>query len=385
MAARPTTMTSLAVQDAFKVPFVDLGAEHAGYRADLDAAVASVVDTSSFVLGEAVERFEESFAAFCGAKYAVGVDSGFSALELILRAHGIGAGDEVITTANTFVATAAAIDSAGARPVLVDVDPLTHNIDVDAVAAAITTRTRAIIPVHLYGRIAPMEPLMELAARHGLAVFEDACQAHGAIQGGCRAGSIGAAGAFSFYPSKNLGAFGDGGMITTDDGDVAARLRMLRNVGSSQKYIHEMRGFNRRLDTLHAAVLSVKLAHLAGANDRRIKAAATYAAHLADGPVSLPAPAARGEHVYHLYVIETDSRDELAAHLATAGIATGIHYPVPIHLQPGYSWLGYQLGEFPHSENLATRILSLPMFPTIDTGQITHVARSVSEFFDLVV
>lgn len=364
-----------------RVPFVDLAAEHSAYRSELDAAMAEVVDATSFVLGEAVGRFEASFAEYCGTEHAVGVDSGFSALELMLRAYDIGPGDEVITAANTFVATAAAIDSAGATPVLVDVDPITQCITAEAVERVITPRTRAIIPVHLFGRVAHMDELMALAERRGLLVFEDACQAHGARYRGERAGSLGDAAAFSFYPSKNLGAFGDGGMITTDDDAVAERLRLLRNVGSSQKYIHEIRGFNRRLDTIHASVLDVKLSRLDAANEGRRKAAAAYTAFLSELPVTLPAPSEREEHVFHLYVVETADRDELQAHLDERGVSSGIHYPVPIHLQPGYQWLGYRPGDFPVAERLAREILSLPMFPTIEIKQIAYVAQAMDDFF----
>lgn len=364
------------------VPFVDLGAEHRLYRLELDQAIASVVDTSSFVLGDEVEAFERAFASYCGTAHAVGVDSGFSALELILRAYGIGPGDEVITTANTFVATVAAIDCVGARPVLVDVDPETRCIDVDAVAAAITSRTRAVLPVHLFGRIADMVRISELAERHDLVVVEDACQAHGALDDGRRAGSLGHAAAFSFYPSKNLGAFGDGGMVVTDDHEVAATVRMLRNVGSVEKYVHEIRGYNRRLDTIHAAVLGVKLGHLDTANDARRRAAARYSSLLDELPVSVPAVSERPEHVFHLYVIETDRRDELADHLRARGVATGIHYPIPVHLQPAYGWLGYERGAFPVSEQLAGRILSLPMFPTITVTELAYVVRATRAFFE---
>lgn len=364
-----------------EVPFVDLAAEHAPYRARLDAAVADVVDRTAFVLGEEVAAFEEEFAAFCGTAHAVGVDSGFSALELMLRAYAIGPGDEVITVANTFVATVAAIDAVGARPVLVDVDADTQCMSVDALSAAITPRTRAIIPVHLFGRVVPMEPIQALARRHGLLVLEDACQAHGARYRGRRAGALGDAAAFSFYPSKNLGAFGDGGMVTTDDAEVARRVRMLRNVGSREKYIHEIRGFNRRLDTIHAAVLRVKLEHLDTANDRRRDAAAAYSALLGNLPLGLPDPVAFGQHVFHLYVVQTEQRQALQQHLQERGVATGIHYPVPIHLQPGYDWLGYGTGAFPVAERLARQILSLPMFPTLDIGQIAYVAKAMADFF----
>lgn len=366
------------------VPFVDLANEHAPYRDELDAAVAGVVDTCSFVLGSEVAAFEASFAEYCGTAHAIGVDSGFSALELMLRAYDIGPGDEVITTANTFVATAAAIDAVGARPVLVDVDPGTHCMSPEDLAGAVTPRTKAVIPVHLFGRVVPMEPIRAVAERHGLLILEDACQAHGARYRNRRAGALGHAAAFSFYPSKNLGAFGDGGMVTTDDASLAQRIRMLRNVGSAEKYIHEIRGFNRRLDTVHAAVLRVKLERLDTANDRRRDAAAAYSALLGDLPVGLPDPAAFGQHVFHLYVVESERRDELQGFLEEWGVSTGIHYPVPIHLQPGYRWLGYGEGDFPVTERLAREMLSLPMFPTIGISQIAYVVRAMTDYFSRV-
>lgn len=369
------------VRPEMTVPFVDLASEHHRYRHQLDAAVAGVVDASSFVLGEAVERFERSFAAYCSTEHAVGVDSGFSALELILRGYGIGPGDEVITTANTFVATVAAIDATGATPVLVDVDPATHWMDLDQTAAAITAHTRAIIPVHLYGRVGPMDPLLDLARYYGVKVIEDACQAHGAAYRGRRAGSLGDAAAFSFYPSKNLGAFGDGGMIVTDDADLVERLRMLRNVGSTEKYVHAVRGFNRRLDSIHAAVLDIKLGYLDRANEGRRRAAAAYTALLEEAPVTVPAKAEADEHVFHLYVIETLERDGLMRSLGERGISVGIHYPVPVHLQPAYGWLGHGPGDFPVSEALAERIVSLPMFPTISVGQIAYVVKAIERYF----
>jgi dTDP-4-amino-4,6-dideoxygalactose transaminase len=364
------------------VPFVDLVAEHADYRAEIDQAIAAVIDTSSFVLGEAVERFEASYAAYCSTRHAVGVDSGFSALELILRAWGIGPGDEVITTANTFVATAGAIDAAGATPVLVDVDRTTRSIDVDAVDAAVTERTRAIIPVHLYGRVAPMPELLEVADRYGLKVLEDACQAHGARVGGRPAGSWGDAAAFSFYPSKNLGAIGDGGMVVTSDAALADRVRMLRNVGSAEKYVHQVRGFNRRLDSIHAAVLDVKLRRLDSANAARRRAAAAYNSLLEGLELTVPAPYEDEGHVFHLYVVEVARREELLTYLQRRGIATGVHYPIPIHLQPAYAGLGHRPGDFPVSEHLARHILSLPMFPTIESSQVAHVASVVRDFFE---
>ena len=365
---------------ALRVPFVDLTGEHAAYRQELEEAIASVVEDSSFVLGEAVGRFEASFASYCETRHAVGVDSGFSALELILRAWGIGPGDEVITTANTFVATVGAIDATGATPVLVDVDAVSRSIDVDAVEAAVTARTKAIVPVHLFGRMAPMAELQEVADRYGLAILEDACQAHGARMQDRPAGSWGDAAAFSFYPSKNLGAFGDGGMVVTDDAALADRVRLLRNVGSAEKYVHQVRGFNRRLDSIHAAVLDVKLRRLDQANEARRAAAAQYSSLLDGLGLTIPAPFADDEHVFHLYVVEVERREELRTHLEQRGIATGVHYPIPIHLQPAYQGLGYSLGDLPVSERLALHMLSLPIFPTIDSDQVAHVARAVREF-----
>jgi dTDP-4-amino-4,6-dideoxygalactose transaminase len=364
-----------------KVPFVDLGATYRAQRDSIDEAIARVVDRSDFILGAAVRELEGSFAAYCDVEHAVGVDSGFSALELILRAYGIGDGDEVITAANTFVATVGAIDVVGARPVLVDVDPDSYTIDPDRVKAAITPATRAIIPVHLYGQPADADAINRIAAAHGLLVIEDACQAHGARYRGVRVGGLGDAAAFSFYPAKNLGAFGDGGMIVTDDPDVADRVRKLRNLGAATKYRHELKGFNRRLDTVHAAVLGVKLTRLDAANSSRRRTAALYTELLADLPVATPTAREDVEHVYHLYVVQTEERDRMRAHLQDAGIATGVHYPVPVHRQPAYRALGYRDGDFPVTERSADRIISLPIYPDMPLDAIAHTARSVRIFF----
>lgn len=365
------------------VPFVDLVGGYRASREQLLATIAEVLDRGDFVLGEAVVSFEQQFAAYCGVGHGVGVDSGFSALELILRAMGIGPGDEVITVANTFIATVNAIHHAGATPVLVDMDPTTYNIDPEQVEAAITPRTAGILAVHLYGRPADMAPLRAIADRHGLALIEDACQAHGATYAGRRAGSLGHAAAFSFYPSKNLGAFGDGGMVVTDSEELAAQVRLLRNVGSVEKYHHQVRGFNRRLDTLQAAVLSHRLETLDDENAARRRHAALYQALLDDLPVRLPATPEEPDrdHVYHLYVIETEMRAGLIRHLEERHIATGIHYPIPVHLQPAYADLPYRPGAFPVTEAAAARILSLPMYPglTLDAG--ARVARFIREFF----
>jgi dTDP-4-amino-4,6-dideoxygalactose transaminase len=363
------------------VPFVDLQGSYTALKDEIDAAMHNVLARSDFVLGAAVTEFEEAFAEYCDVDHAVGVDSGFSALELTLRSHGIGHGDEVITAANTFIATAGAIHAVGARPVLVDVTPDTYTIDPDQVAAAVTPATKALLPVHLYGHPADMDALAAIAERHGLAVFEDACQAHGARYRQRRAGSLGDAAAFSFYPSKNLGAFGDGGMIVTDDAEVASNLRKLRNLGTSTKYHHEIIGFNRRLDTLHAAVLNAKLRHLDADNASRRQTAALYAELLADLPVVTPVTRGDVEHVFHLYVIEVEERQSLQAQLEAAGVATGIHYPVPIHLQPAYRSLGYSPGSFPVTERSARRILSLPLSPDMPLEAIAHTAASMRRFF----
>jgi dTDP-4-amino-4,6-dideoxygalactose transaminase len=340
-----------------------------------------VLERGDFVLGGSVARFEEEFAAYCGTSFAVGVDSGFSALELILRAHDIGPGDEVITAANTFIATALAIDTCGAKPVLVDVDPITFNMAPDRIRAAITPATRAILPVHLYGHPAAMDEIVAIAREHDLLVFEDACQAHGARYGSRRTGSLSDAAAFSFYPSKNLGALGDGGMVVTNDPAVAERLRLLRNLGSSVKYQHDIKGYNHRLDTLQAAVLREKLGHLDDANQSRRRTASLYRDLLAGLPVVLPEPTAAVEHVYHLFVIQVSDRDGLQTHLKKAGVNTGIHYPIPIHLQPAFRDLGYQRGSFPETERIAGEILSLPMYPNMPLEAITHVANSVRCFY----
>jgi len=363
------------------VPFVDLAAQYAAIAEEINEAILKVVHGTDFILGRDVGFFEEEFAAFCEAEYAVGVDSGTSALELALRAYGIGPGDEAITAANTFIATALAISYTGATPVLVDVDPQTYTIDVSEMERAITARARAIIPVHLYGHPADMDPILEIARQHGLVVIEDACQAHGAKYKGKRVGSLGHAAAFSFYPAKNLGAYGDGGMVVTNDERVAESLRMLRDYGQREKYHHELRGYNRRLDTLQAAVLRVKLKYLDAWNAARRQRAQLYSELLSHSPVVVPVDADYAETVYHLYVIRAEDRDGLRAHLHDKGIATGIHYPIPIHLQPAYRDLGYEKGSFPVTEEYAGQVLSLPMYGELDTEQIRYVAEMIHTFF----
>jgi len=363
-----------------QVPFVDLASQYRSIAAEIDEAVSRVIRETDFILGREVGRFEEEFASFCEAKWAVGVDSGTSALELALRAYEIGPGDEVITAANSFIASALAISHAGATPVLVDVDADTYAIEVATIERAITSRTKAIIPVHLYGHPADMEPIMRLAQRHGLVVIEDACQAHGARYKGKRAGSLGHAAAFSFYPGKNLGAYGDGGAVVTSDDAIAKRLGMLRNYGQREKYQHMFRGYNRRLDTLQAAVLRIKLKHLEEWNDARRQHAKTYCRLLGQTGIGVPRAAAHSESVWHLYVIQTDQRDAMKEYLASRGIGVGIHYPIPIHLQPAYRDLGYRPGDFPVTEECARRILSLPMYAELTPEIVNRVAETTNEF-----
>jgi len=360
-----------------QVPFVDLPAQYPAIGPEISEAVAKVIHDADFILGRDVGLFEKEFAAYCEAKYAVGVDSGTSALELALRAYNIGPGDEVITAANTFIASALAISHAGAKPVLVDVDPYTYTIDVAGLGKAITPRTKAIVPVHLYGHPAHMDPIRELAENFGLVVIEDACQAHGARYKGKRTGSLAHAAAFSFYPGKNLGAFGDGGMIVTNDHEIAKRLEMLRNYGQKEKYHHQFRGYNRRLDTLQAAILRVKLRYLEKWNASRRWNAKLYQECLEGAEVVTPVEAAGAESVWHLYVIRTENRDTLREALISRGISPGIHYPIPIHLQPAYKDLGYKRGDFPVTEAHAQRILSLPMYAELPPESIKYVAQSI--------
>jgi dTDP-3-amino-3,4,6-trideoxy-alpha-D-glucose transaminase len=363
-----------------QVPFVDLAAEHGQLKAQLTHALEETLASNDWILGRALDKFEAEFAEFCGVRHAIGTDSGLSALELTLRAYGIGPGDEVITTANTFIATAIAIEAAGATPVLVDADPQTHNLDPSLVEDAITPRTKAVMPVHLYGRPAAIEAIAEIARRHDLLVVEDACQAHGASVNGKRVGSFGDAGAFSFYPAKNLGALGDGGMVVTDDDDLAAQLRMLRNYGQSEKYRHEIKGYNRRLDTLQAAFLSVKLASLDDANEARARRARDYREKLSGTHVTLPPKdEADVKSVWHLYVIRTSARDDLRSFLEARQIGTGIHYPIPIHFQTPYRALG-SAGSFPVTERFAGEIVSLPMYAELTTEDVGRVGEAIREF-----
>jgi dTDP-4-amino-4,6-dideoxygalactose transaminase len=363
-----------------KVPFVDLKAQNQPIQAKLDQAIRHVVESCDFILGDEVARFEEEYATYCGTRYAVGLDSGLSAMDLSLRAFRIGEGDEVIIPAHTFIATAAAVTFVGAQPVLVEVDPSTYNIDIEHIEAAITPRTRAIMPVHLYGLPAEMDAIMKIAKAHDLIVIEDACQAHGALYKGKRVGSLGHAGAFSFYPEKNLGGFGDGGMIVTDDVHVAEQIRAMRNYGQVEKYCHELTPFNHRLDTLQAAILRVKLHHLDRWNEARRQAAAWYKQLLVNSGVVTPVEDEISTHVYHLYVVRTYHRDALQSYLREQGIGTAIHYPIPIHLQPYYAEDNFDRGLFPTTEEICDEVLSLPMFPTITLEQVQYVAEHVNKF-----
>lgn len=359
-----------------QVPFVDLRAQHAPLDAALEQVFREVVGRGDFILGAAVERFESEYAAFIGARHAIGVGTGLSAIELALRGFDIGPGDEVIAPANTFIATVLAILAVGATPVFADIDPATYLIDPSTVAAAITPRTKAIVPVHLYGQPIDLDGVLAIARRHNLIVIEDAAQAHGARYKGGRAGAFGHAAAFSFYPSKNLGALGDGGMITTSDDRAAEKMRLLRNYGQRVKYYHSIAGTNSRLDTLQAAVLSIKLPHLDGWNAARRRHADAYTARLA-AHVQTPHAAAGVEHVYHLYVIQIDNRAAVDERLRARQIHTGIHYPVPAHLQEACNSLGYKAGDFPVTEAAASRILSLPMFAELTAAQVDYVADAV--------
>ena len=358
------------------VPFFSLTRQHAAIRPALNAATARVFDNSHFILGPELARFEAAFAAYCGVRHAIGVGNGLDALTLILRGLDIGPGDEVIVPGHTFVATWLAVDQAGASPVPVDIQPLTFNIAPALVRNAVTPRTRAIIAVHLYGRPAPMDELLDLAGKAGIAVIEDAAQAHGARCAGRRVGGLGVAAAFSFYPTKNLGAFGDGGAVTTDDDGLAARVRLLRNYGSRVKYEHEEAGTNSRLDELQAALLSVKLPELDEKNRRRRVIAARYRQGLGDCKgIVLPSDTNVDEPVWHLYVIRTHRREALSAALAELGVGTLIHYPVPPHQQPAYA--GRTVGSLPVTEQMAAEVLSLPMFPEMTDQEIEHVIEVV--------
>lgn len=365
------------------IPFNDLKREYYSVKEEIDAAVAEVLESGWFILGEQVEAFEEEFADYCGAQYAVGVGSGTEALHLALLACGVQPGDEVITVPNTAVPTVSAISFANAVPVFVDIHPQSYNMDPSKLEMAITDRTKAIVPVHLFGQPADMAPIMEIARHHGLAVIEDCAQAHGARYRGHKVGTLGDAGCFSFYPTKNLGAYGDGGMIVTNREDVAEKLRLLRNYGQTRRYYHVTPGFNSRLDEIQAAILRVKLNRLDAWNQRRRILASLYARLLSGVLVATPIEMSYGLHVYHLYVIRCTQRDELQTFLAAHDANTLIHYPVPIHLQEAYVSLGLDEGSYPMAESYAKQMLSLPLYPALTEEEVNSVASLIAEFFEL--
>ena len=361
------------------IPFLDLKAQYDSIQDEILAAVSAALASTQFVLGKEVAAFEEEFAAYSGGKFGIGVNSGTSALHLALLAAGVKPGDEVITVSCTFVATVAAIDYAGARPVFVDVDPLTHNMDPIQVEAAITERTRVIMPVHLHGQPADLDPILEIARRHRLLVIEDAAQAHAAEYQGRRVGSIGDLGCFSFYPGKNLGAYGEGGMVVTNNEEFAHTIRMLRDWGQERKYHHVLKGFNYRMEGIQGAILRVKLRHLDAWTEARRRHAARYNALLAGVAVQKPVEMPYAKHVYHVYAIRTPRRDVLQESLQARDIQTGIHYPIPVHLQKAYANFGYGPGDLPVTEQASNELLSLPMFAELADQQIEAVCAAVRE------
>jgi dTDP-4-amino-4,6-dideoxygalactose transaminase len=360
------------------IPFLDLKAQYATIQPQVEAAALSVMRSGHYVLGEVVAALEQEFAQYCGTAHAIAVNTGTSALHLALLAAGVKRGDEVITTPFTFVASAAAIRYIGARPVFVDIDPMTFNIDPNKIERAITPRTRAILPVHLYGQVAPMNELLDIADRHGLAVIEDACQAHGAIYQGRRAGSMGVSGCFSFYPGKNLGAYGEGGMVVTSDDEQARQIRMLRDWGQDRRYHHVIEGYNYRMDAIQGAILRVKLRELDGWTQARRARARLYSKLLAGSDVQAPVATDANQHVWHIFAVRVRDREQLRSMLLREGVETGLHYPVPVHLQPSLADLGYQRGDFPHAEAAADAVLSLPIYPELaerDVEMISHLVK----------
>jgi len=364
-----------------KVPFVDLAAQYASIKKEIDEAMQQVISGTAFIGGFYKEKFEQEFAAYCGAKHCIGVGNGTDALFITLKALGIGSGDEVITVANTFVATSEAIVSTYANCVFVDCHPDFYNIDHQKIEEKITARTKAIMPVHLYGQPAALDEILTIARNNNLFVIEDAAQAHGAKYHGKTVGTLGDVACFSFYPGKNLGAYGDAGAIVTNDTQLAEKCKMLADHGRTKKYEHEMSGYNSRLDGLQAAILSVKLKYLNQWNDARRRVAAHYLNHLQMKNVVLPRTMSNVEHVYHLFVIQAKERDGLKKFLQEHGIETGIHYPIPLPHQKVYEYMGHLVGDFPASENLAVNALSLPIYPELTTNQLNYVVRKIEEFY----
>ena len=373
-------IVSASAKPQMKVPFLDLKAHHAPLVGQFDRAIREVIDSSAFAGGPFVEGFEEEFAAYCGSEYAIGVGNGTDALWLTLLALGIGPGDEVITVPNTFIATAEAITYCNARPVFVDVDENTFTMNPAELNKVLTAKTKAIIPVHLFGQPADMDPILEFARAHGLFVIEDAAQAHGAEYRGRKAGTLGDAGCFSFYPGKNLGAFGEAGAVVTNNVELQEKIQVLRDHGQTQKYYHTLVGWNCRMDGIQAAILSIKLRHLEEANRlRRERALQYHQAFRRIEAVATPFEADYAQHVYHVYAIRVQERDEVRRYLEEKGIGCGVHYPIPIHLQEAYRSRGYAAGAFPIAESLAEEFLSLPMFPELTEEQAEYVANCVSE------
>ena len=376
-----------------KVPFVDLKSQYESIKDEIAVAIQQVLESSAFSGGPFVEKFEKEFAAFCGCEYAVGVGSGTEALWFSLLALGVGPGDEVITVPNTFIATAEAISFSGAKPVFVDIDEHTYTMDPQKLddflkirnsQSAIRNSVKAIIPVHLFGQTADMDPIMAIARKHNIFVIEDACQAHGALYKRRLAGSIGDTGCFSFYPGKNLGAYGEAGAIVTDNTELATMIRMLRDHGQPQKYHHDVIGWNARMDGFQGAILSIKLKHLPSWNEARRKNARLYDERLADVEgILIPQEAKYAKHIYHLYAIRAQKRDELISFLAKRDIICGIHYPIPIHLQKAYHFLGFQKGSFPVAEWCALEFVSLPMFPELTDEQIEYVGTEIKHFYEI--
>jgi dTDP-4-amino-4,6-dideoxygalactose transaminase len=364
------------------VPFMDLRAQYHAIKPEIDAAVLAVFESTQFVLGSAVVGFEQQFARYCNTDHAVGMNSGTSAIHLALLAAGVGRGDEVITTPFTFVATVSAIDYTGAKPVFVDIDPNTLTLDPAKLEAAITPATKAIVPVHIHGRPADMDPILEIAKRHNLVVVEDAAQAHGANYKGRRIGSIGHMACFSFYPGKNLGAYGEGGAVTTNDPRYAKTLRMLRDWGSEKKYYHELKGGNYRLEGVQGAVLGVKMKYIDAWTAARQKHAQSLSKQLSGLGYGLPPEPAYAEQVFHVYAVTHERRDALQAYLTERGVATGIHYPVPVHLQKCFAELGYKPGDFPHAERTAAQTLSLPMFPEMTEAHVSEIVAALKDWKD---
>ncbi len=360
------------------IPLVDLKTQYRSIKAEIHAAIEKVLENSSFILGPAVSEFEDAFAKYCEARYCIASNSGTSALHLALLAAGVGPGDEVITVPFTFVATTAAIEYAGAQPVLVDIEPSTFTMDPAKIEAAITPRTKAIMPVHLYGHPADMDAILAIARKHGLLVIEDAAQAHGAEYKGRRTGGIGDLACFSFYPGKNLGAYGEGGAVTTNNPEYAEKIRLLRDWGAAKRYHHSLKGYNYRMEGIQGAILGVKLRYLDQWTDARRNHAARFTAALAGQPVVTPGSRDWAKHVYHVYALRvTQSRDQFHKALVDRGVQAGLHYPIPVHLQEAYQNLGYQAGDFPCAEQAANQEISLPIYPELTADQIDFIVQTV--------